>query len=706
MKRALVPEMIHSRTAVFLMAATLMALSGQAAAQVDPTEVVQRALINESFGYINLSQRGGPPTGPGVDNDGPPPQQTASMEAVFSNFSLNGIPLADWQECRQVNMLSVNDCLEQLVVDRDGDGGKGLRDLHPGEIGGDTFAFDLTITNTSPTGVVLTNFAFQSKFSESPALGSRIGDKLFKAMSGGLTSSAANPLFGVKKNGTSNGLYFGKLKFICINSSTDYPAELNAGTENETLECAGGRGWNGSAPQLQRANGAFISEGNIALPKGLLPGESQTIRILLDAGTDDGALQRGHGTGGPSGAIGPLTGALGAGSCPTLAPGSGSVVEIVDFGDVKILRDADGNCAPSFIPFNQNQFLTVPRRNWGLTDILDTRDDYLATELPTAAPGKFSFLDAGDLSAGQLNFAEILKGFGEHGATLDPSCAPGGSRAGTCGGAPYVPFAEFYAIASGKLVRQEVTGSYSGGAYDGVNPPAIVATVNTAAGLAAKTEDPFEPAGQPNPGPTIGATAEAVFSDVQVIPDDKTTVPNEGGQAGGDKVRFTVTITNTSPASSNIYLTSFNFQTKRRTLTDINDSLDGTSIEGRQDLRLDNSLPLCMGPEDVRCWDADLGIGRFPNAIGNSLLSADALSGLETNRCSRSRRTGPSSPWPRASPTLSASRAASRPTTSMPWRPVPAWLARAWPQGRANRCDWSWTTEISAALSCGWTRGR
>jgi hypothetical protein len=610
--------------------------------------VVQRAIIDETFGHLNLSQRGGRPTGPGVDNDGPPPLQAASMQAEFSNFALNGISFADWQACR-ADGTSVDDCLEDLVADRDGDSIKGLRDLHPGEIGGDVFTFDVTITNTSPPGVVLTTFAFQAKFSESPALGSRIGDKLFSAVQDELVSSALTPLAGVKKNGTANGLFGGKVKFICINSSTDYPAELNAGIDNETLECAGGRGWNGTAPQLQTVSGAFIDGGSIALPKGLMPGESQTIRIVLDAGTDDGALQRAHGTGGPSPNIGPLTGALdlGATTCPTLVPGSGSVAAIVDFADVKILRDAAGNCAPSFFPFEQNQFLTIPRRNWAFTDILDTRDTYLPEELPTFitnATGKFSFLDVGDLQPGELNFAEILKGFGEHGVTLDPSCAAGGSRAGTCGGAAYVPFAEFYAIASGRLVRQEVAGSYTGGTYDGTIMPTIMATVATAAGLPTKTEDPFEIPGNPNPGPTIGATAMAEFSDVVVISDDKTTIPNEGGQAGGDKVQFTVTMTNTSPVDSGIFLTSFNFQTKERTLTDINDRLDGTSIIGRQDLRRDATLPACQGPEDVRCWDADLGIGRFPNGIGNSLLSATAVSGLEVGRLESIKKNGPFQP--------------------------------------------------------------
>ena len=66
MKRTLVPEMIPTRTAAFLLAGTSMAMSTPAAAQVDPTEVVQRALSNASFGYINLSQRGGPNPAPSI----------------------------------------------------------------------------------------------------------------------------------------------------------------------------------------------------------------------------------------------------------------------------------------------------------------------------------------------------------------------------------------------------------------------------------------------------------------------------------------------------------------------------------------------------------------------------------------------------------------------------------------------------------------
>jgi PKD repeat protein len=149
-----------------------------------------------------------------------------------------------------------------------------------------------------------------------------------------------------------------------------------------------------------------------------------------------------------------------------------------------------------------------------------------------------------------------------------------------------------------------------------------------------KTTDAFEPAGQPNPGDRIGASATADFRDVVVIGDDKTTVANEGGQAGGNKVRFTVDITNTS-TSSDIRLTSFNFQTKQRGLTDINE-LDGTSILGRQDLRTgadgDRTLvPECGDdPMEAKCFDPTLGIGRFPNVLGNSLLSS-TFAGPEPN---------------------------------------------------------------------------
>ncbi len=649
-------------------------------AQEEP-QYVQKAVVSDAnFEFINRSgasegdgEDSGPPPGRGPGgggdaDDGPgggSASPVASMEATFSNFELNGIAYAAWQNCRAgTTAMSIDECLQQLIADSNNDGVKSLTELHPGAIGGDTLTFDVTITNTSGPGVVLTAFAFQSKFSESPALGSRIGDKLFSAARVAIDSTAPDPLIGVKKNGTSNGLFGGKIKGICINSSNDYPPELNLGVENETLECTGGRTFvipdvgsvnpitSEDAPQLQAADGTLIDPGNIKLPKGLLPGESMTMRLLLDAGTDDGALERQ-----PSpdcaaddptclASVGPLVGSLanaGIQKAPTAAAecleldvqnGTDNVLNVVNFGDVKIIRDSDGNCVPSFYPFSKNQFLTVPRRNWGFTDILDTRDDYLPGELPTVLTGhsgKFSMLDHGNLRPGELNFFEILRGFGESGETLDPSCELGGSREGSCGGSPYVPWAEFYTVDGGNLIRREVAGSYYPADYDG--EPTIGAGITTdecsPGGGVCKITNVFETPGNVSSGASIGASAEATFSDVVVISDDKATVANEGGQAGGDRVQFTVTIKNTScpngeSSCSDIYLTSFNFQTKRRGLTDIN-GLDGTSILGRQDLRTGagGGLASCgSDPHEAECFDVGLGIGRFPNVIGNSLLSS------------------------------------------------------------------------------------
>jgi hypothetical protein len=105
-----------------------------------------------------------------------------------------------------------------------------------------------------------------------------------------------------------------------------------------------------------------------------------------------------------------------------------------------------------------------------------------------------------------MNFFEILRGFGESGATLDPSCHPGGSQEGKCGGEAYVPWAEFYAMAGGRLVRQEVAGSYGPASYtDGPSLTATITTGNqtTCRGnlpVKCKTTDPFEIPGVPNPG--------------------------------------------------------------------------------------------------------------------------------------------------------------------------------------------------------------
>jgi hypothetical protein len=219
---------------------------------------------------------------------------------------------------------------------------------------------------------------------------------------------------------------------------------------------------------------------------------------------------------------------------------------------------------------------------------------------------------------GELNFASLVKGFGEHGTSLDPACDAGGSQPGACGGAPYVPLAEFYAISDGKLVRQEVAGTYDG---NGIGTP-LTANVNQATATRVKATDPFEETGTLTPPPPIGGSASVEFFDFQVIPDDPATAANEGGQAGGNKFRVSLRVENTS-TDPDVLLTSINFQTKERALTDINDRLDGSSIIDRQDLRRGAGLDDCTSPDEVRCFDTALGIGRFPNVVGNSLLSVN-----------------------------------------------------------------------------------
>ena len=73
--------------------------------------------------------------------------------------------------------------------------------------------FDVTLENTSTDpDAVMTAFAFQSKFSESPALASRIGDKAFYGQLAG--GGEEGKMSSVKKNGTSNGLFGGRWKGI------------------------------------------------------------------------------------------------------------------------------------------------------------------------------------------------------------------------------------------------------------------------------------------------------------------------------------------------------------------------------------------------------------------------------------------------------------------------------------------------------------
>jgi hypothetical protein len=145
-------------------------------------------------------------------------------------------------------------------------------DPNDGVIGGDAIEFDVTLTNTSTDpGAVMTAFAFQSKFSESPALASRIGDKAFYGVLVGWRRKGM--MTSVKKNGTSNGLFGGRWKGICINSSIDYLPEFNAGLEDESLECGGNRA-DTDADGLPELQSPIL---------GIYPGESQTVRIRIEA---------------------------------------------------------------------------------------------------------------------------------------------------------------------------------------------------------------------------------------------------------------------------------------------------------------------------------------------------------------------------------------------------------------------------------------
>jgi hypothetical protein len=492
-----------------------------------------------------------------------------------------------------------------------------------GMIGGDVLEFDVTITNTSPadSGVVLTAFAFQSKFSESPALASRIGDKLFYATAVDGPNNTDGPMDTVKKNGTSNGLFSGKWKGVCINSSEDFLPEFNSGQEDESLECAGSRTDEDSDGEPELDTDLL----------GLRPGESQTIRLRLDSGTTDGALHRA-----PAGTlIGTVRGApiLGPNGLtyfvPSMAPdpeNDDNVLEIVEFGDNKVLRQAGGAFDPTFAPladgftFANQQYLTLPRPNYAFTDILGRNHTCGAYGLTLGACAGgaeirplIGFLDNGDLVAGVENFAAILHGFGEYVETGDPDdpyalpMQPYGVRCERCGGRPYAPVAEFYIDnGGGSVTRQMVAGNY--GVLGGSDQYTAFIDATTAKEITQEIIPEPNP-GSPPPGVQLGTSANGEFHSLTVLPGS--------GINGGDVIEFTIDITNNS-SNADAYLTAFNFQTKERGLADIG-RLDGAS-QDRRDIRLDSTLDPCTSLDDGVCWNAALGIGHFPNGIGNGLL--------------------------------------------------------------------------------------
>jgi hypothetical protein len=575
---------------------------------------------------------------PNPNGSGPPAVAGigASMTAVISNITVNGSPTPTFPAA-----------------------GSGI-------IKGDTLEFDVTITNTSTNGALLTAFGFQSKNSESPALASRIGDKLFLAIlqSGGVDGQLST----VKKNGTSNGLLPGKWKGICITSGRDFIPEFNSGVEDEPLECAGAR----EDRTTQDANGVAIPgsgpDGNpeLNLGLGLPPGGTQTIRIRLDSGTTDGAAHRvpaGTLTGTVQGTL-ITTGPNGIDYIvPSIVAGSGNVLEIPDFGDNKVLRNAAGAFDPFFAPapgfsLSENRALTFPRVNRAFSDLLGrnhTCENYGLTLGSCAGGGSplIHLLATGDLVAGVQNFAAILHGFGEYiaDATGKPIGVPGvdetrpsqpyGLLCENCGGAPNVPIAEFYVPNSDgqTATRQIQSGNYgplgsstqytaTSGDSNSPAPTPGIAVKQEVICIATNREFEFPQDGSsydckngsvssgPRVGTPFGGKAVAHFHDLQVS--------LGGGLNGGDAIQFSVTIHNTS-TEPGVFLTSFNYQTKRRGLADIN-ILDGTS-QNRRDIRLDTTLPVCSSLDDEACINFGLtngngttGVGQFPNVIGNGLL--------------------------------------------------------------------------------------
>jgi PKD repeat protein len=534
-----------------------------------------------------------------------------------------------------------------------------------GVIGGDLLEFDVTMTNTSPlgSGIVLSAFAFQSKESESPALGSRIGDKAFygQIAPNSVDLHGDGPIGTVKKNGTSNGLYPGKWKGICINSSVDFIPAFNSGLEDESLECGGNRAdtdFDGE-PEFQFGDAML----------GLRPGESQTVRMRIDSGTTDGALHVVE--------EGTLTGTVecnltvdeltGIEYCNVGIDTPGTVERVVEFGDNKVLRQADGTFDPTFAPladglsFEGRQHLTLPRRNRAFTDILGRNHTCETYGVATAGGAcdlantdrkpLIHFLGVGDLVPGVQNFAAILRGYGEFydgNGDLVPDEntdfeGTGETRPSypyrdatdpepceNCGGTPYVPIAEFFLDnGDGTLTQAMVGGTYG----DPVTAPYQATVVAATSGDVKEETFPEEEPGGPcdpieDPDSRKPSCRQLRTSSVGHFHSLRVNPPTDGIN-GGESIEFTIDITNTS-TNPDAYLTSFNYQTKRRGLADIG-ILDGYT-QDRRDVRVDGrgvpddpdvpSPPLCT-PDTIdagACYDGVLGIGHFPNVVGNGLL--------------------------------------------------------------------------------------
>jgi hypothetical protein len=196
-----------------------------------------------------------------------------------------------------------------------------------------------------------------------------------------------------------------------------------------------------------------------------------------------------------------------------------------------------------------------------------------------------------------------------------------------CGAKPFTPVAEFYKDnGDGSLTQQMVGGSYGElGSADQYTASFDVTEAEDWKEETTPEEDPGGPcdpiADPDNRRPScaqLRTSSTGHFYDLDVS--------LGAGINGGDVVEFTMDITNTS-TNPNAYLTAFNYQTKQRSLADIGE-LDGYS-QDRRDIRVAGAfdettnptgLPLCTSLDDGACWNAALGIGQFPNVIGNGLL--------------------------------------------------------------------------------------